>query len=147
MLQGWEAVSGPDIKCSAAFLARYIKDGKIKPEKVIDCGGGIGRISKELLVNFFDKVDIVDQAPNLIATAKETITNPRMRNFYVSGLQDFVFEDQYDCIWIQWVLLHMVDDDVIKFLIKCKKNLKEGGMLCVKENEKKKVDEEYNRED
>ncbi len=138
MLQGWDKVSEPDLKCSAAFLERYIKEGKIKPGKVIDCGGGIGRISGQLLVNYFENVDIVDQAPNLIQTAKATIKHPHMKNFYVCGLQDFVLPQKYDCIWVQWVLLHMTDDDVVAFLKKCKASLAEGGILVVKENEKYK---------
>ena len=126
MLQGWDRVSEPDVKCSKAFLDSYIKSGKIKPGKSIDCGGGIGRVSKEVLVNFFEAVDIVDQAANSIKKAKESITSPNMRNFYVSGLQDFVFEDKYDCIWIQWIFTHITDEDCIKFLIKSKANLAEG---------------------
>lgn len=125
MLQGLEVVSKPDIECSSKFLQQYIKEGKINPEKAIDCGGGIGRISKELLVKYFKKVDIVDQAPNLIKAAKEQIKDANMRDFYISGLQDFSFPDEYNCIWIQWVLMHMPDIDAIKLLKKCKKSIAE----------------------
>ena len=138
MLQGWDKVSEPDLKCSGAFLEKRIKEGKLKPGRVIDCGGGIGRIAGKLLVKHFESVDIVDQAENLIKTAKETIKDPHMKNFYVSGLQDFAFEGKYDCIWVQWVLLHMTDEDVVKFLKKCKESVAEGGILVVKENEKVK---------
>lgn len=136
MLQGWAKVSEPDVKCSAAFLTKLIKAGKVKPGKALDCGGGIGRVSKELLVKFFDTVDIVDQASNLIDKAKTSICSPKMRNFFVSGLQDFDFAEKYDCIWIQWVMLNLTDEDFVKFLIRCKKGLAPGGIICLKENEK-----------
>lgn len=135
MLQGITSVSGPDIEFSAKFLERHIKAGTIQPGKVIDCGGGIGRISKELLVKFFPVVDIVDQAPSLITAAKKSIAHPHMRYFLVSGLQDFVFPDKYDCIWVQWVLLHLTDDDAVNFLAKCKASMAKNGILVVKENE------------
>ncbi|MDR3548581.1 MAG: methyltransferase domain-containing protein [Candidatus Pacebacteria bacterium] len=136
MLQGWTQVCEPDIKCSFAFLSKLIKEGKLKPGKALDCGGGVGRVSKELLTKFFDIVDIVDQAPNLIEKAKTSIGSPRMRNFFVSGLQDFAFAEKYDCIWIQWVLMNLTDDDMVKFLARCKESLAPGGLICAKENEK-----------
>ena len=135
MLQGYEIVTTADIECSSKFLKAYIEEGKIEPEKAIDCGGGIGRVSRELLTKFFNKVDIVDQAVNLIEAAKTSIKSERMRNFYVSGLQDFEFPDIYNCIWIQWVLMHIPDKDAIDLLKKCKKSIAEKGVLVVKENE------------
>lgn len=129
VLQGFGSVSYTDLDCSSQFLKRWIKNGKLTPHKAIDCGGGIGRISGGMLVKFFEKVDIVDQAENLIKAAKEKIKDTHMRNFYVSGLQDFKFQDKYDCIWVQWVLLHLTDDDAIKFLTKCKGNLEKNVYL------------------
>lgn len=57
-----------------------------------------------------------------------------VRHFYCKGLQDFKFEHTYDCIWIQWVLTHLNDEDNIAFLIKAKAHLSEGGVIIVKEN-------------
>lgn len=33
------------------------------------------------------------------------------------------FEFDYDCIWIQWVIGHLIDKDLVNFLKKCKENL------------------------
>ncbi|CAD7950262.1 unnamed protein product [Amoebophrya sp. A120] len=42
---------------------------------------------------------------------------------------------QYDCIWNQWVLLYLTDDDLITYLQKCQRQLtKPGGFMFVKEN-------------
>lgn len=57
-----------------------------------------------------------------------------IRHFYCQGLQDFIFDHHYDCIWVQWVLTHLKDDDVVNFLKKAKKSLKSGGVIIVKEN-------------
>jgi len=48
---------------------------------------------------------------------------------------DFSFEKNYDCIWIQWVISHLPDDDAIKFLESCRKHLTENGVIVLKENE------------
>jgi protein N-terminal methyltransferase len=37
-------------------------------------------------------------------------------------------------IWIQWVLLYLTDEDLVSFLKRCLAGLKEGGLICVKEN-------------
>lgn len=46
-----------------------------------------------------------------------------MRHFYVKGLQEFDFEEKYDCIWVQWVFSHLNDADAKIFLMKAKKAL------------------------
>lgn len=57
-----------------------------------------------------------------------------MGHFYCNGLQDFEFEEKYDVIWIQWVIGHLHDDDLLIFLNKCKQALAPNGLLCIKDN-------------
>ena len=59
----------------------------------------------------------------------------------MQGLQQFQFETKYDCIWIQWCLCYLTDDDCFKFLAKardslevCTENPNKQGLLFVKEN-------------
>ena len=94
--------------------------------ELIDCGGGIGRFCKQVLLPVFEEVDLVDQNPLFIEEAKQLLGEfPSMKEYYVSGLQDFEFRHKYDCIWIQWVSGQLVDDDYIKFLERCRKALTE----------------------
>jgi protein N-terminal methyltransferase len=60
-----------------------------------------------------------------------------VRHFYCAGLQDFKFEEKYDCIWIQWVLSHLSDKDAVDFFKRAKSHLNEGGLIVVKENHSK----------
>lgn len=53
-------------------------------------------------------------------------------HFYAKGLQEFDFEEKYDCVWIQWVLSHLTDSDAIEFLKKAKGSLNPGGIIVVK---------------
>lgn len=55
----------------------------------IDCGAGIGRVSRELLLPYFNTVDLVEQDAKYVAKARTNITDARLQNFWCMGLQDF----------------------------------------------------------
>ena len=58
-----------------------------------------------------------------------------MGEFYNVGLQDWQPRSgHYDCIWVQWVLPHLTDDDLVKFFVRCKEGLTETGIIVVKES-------------
>ena len=52
MLGGYGHTSGLDIEWSKGVLDRYIGEG-LETDRCIDCGAGIGRITKDLLVERF----------------------------------------------------------------------------------------------
>ena len=73
----------------------------------MDCGAGIGRITKRLLLPLFRVVDLVDVTEDFLAKAKTYLgeEGKRVRNYFCCGLQDFSPEPgSYDVIWIQWVI-------------------------------------------
>lgn len=84
------------------------KTNKIGETKLaIDCGAGIGRITKNLLVKNFENVEMVDVTEGFISKAKEYLgpDSVKVVQFHVCALQDFNPQmNKYDCIWIQWVL-------------------------------------------
>lgn len=137
MLGGYGHISTVDIKGSTQFLRQLFRL-KVAPgkERAIDCGAGIGRITKNLLFNHFKKVDLVEQDPAFVAQARTALeAHSHMGNFYCSGLQSFEPEaDTYDVIWCQWVLGHLKDDDLIQFLQRCIRGIKENGIIVIKEN-------------
>lgn len=49
--------------------------------------------------------------------------NPRVGEFYQRGMQEMVFEHKYDLIWIQWVIGHLTDNDLLDFLRRCEQAL------------------------
>ncbi|XP_015112399.1 N-terminal Xaa-Pro-Lys N-methyltransferase 1 [Diachasma alloeum] len=138
MLGGFGFISHTDIDGSQAFLKSLFKL-KNPPDKnyAVDCGSGIGRITKNLLVKHFKRVDLVEQNSKFLETAKESLSgcSQKIGEYYPLGLQDFSPEPQkYDVIWCQWVLGHLQDDDLVDFFQKCINGLKENGVLIVKEN-------------
>lgn len=139
MLGGYAHISNTDINGSAKFIRKYIRgdNARTTSHRALDCGAGIGRITKRLLTPLFDSVDMVDVNPKFISEAKSFLDKDvsRIGEFFVVGLQDFTpKEGHYNVIWIQWVLGHLTDDDLVKFFQRCQRGLAEGGLVIVKEN-------------
>lgn len=112
MLGGFAAVDPIETRSSLNF----VKDELNGTGYACDCGAGIGRVTKNFLLRVpFDKVDLVEQAPNFVEQAKseylkQEIEQGRVGDVKCQGLQDFVPENgKYDLIWCQWVLGHLTD--------------------------------------
>lgn len=149
MLGGFGGLTFPDIRASITFLQFLFK---IKPspgrQQALDCGAGIGRVTKNLLIQFYDKVDIAEQEPKFAQTAEETLRpTGHLGTVFNVGLQNFTPEaKKYDMIWAQWVLGHLKEDDLINFYRRCLAGLKKNGVMVIKENvtnaNKIEIDEE-----
>ncbi|KAI4464464.1 hypothetical protein MML48_3g00001658 [Holotrichia oblita] len=139
MLGGFGHISQIDIHGSRQFL-RLIFQLKEPPGKstIVDCGAGIGRITKHLLSHIFQNIDLVEQNKMFLDQAKDYLgpgVYKKVGQLYNVGLQDFTPEnDKYDVIWCQWVLGHLTDTDLVKFLERCRSGLKKDGIIILKEN-------------
>nr|KAG5710597.1 hypothetical protein BaRGS_013243 [Batillaria attramentaria] len=114
-----------------------IGGGKTTAKRALDCGAGIGRITKRLLLPVFQTVDMVELSQKFCDAARDFIGRDADRVEYITccGLQDFTPEPgRYDVIWCQWVLSHLRDDDLVAFFNRCKAGLAENGVIVVKEN-------------
>ena len=62
MLGGYERVSKVDIRGSTAFLKSFTqgKNARTKTTRALDCGAGIGRVTKGLLLPLFETVDLAE---------------------------------------------------------------------------------------
>lgn len=93
---------------SLGFLF-YSKEGQGKTGTgcALDCGAGIGRITKRLLLPLFHTVDLVDVTQEFLDKARNYLSEEakRVENYFCCGLQDFQPQpERYDVIWIQWVI-------------------------------------------
>jgi protein N-terminal methyltransferase len=158
VLDGYVSASEPDLQESRTFLEKLARVyGKNTDKQIInadrelralDCGAGIGRISSGVLIEKFHYVDLVEPVSHFIDEAKKILGNLGHKgNFYEYSLQDFNTMEKYNCIWIQWVLGQLTDNDVIMFFKRCKSMLKPNGVIIVKENILSNgfaIDENYN---
>lgn len=139
MLGGFGCISNIDIQGSLKFLKPFLvaKKKSTGHHRALDCGSGIGRVSKHLLLPLFDYVDLLDQNQTFLDESVDYINedNKRVENRLCMGLQDFTSEaGRYDVIWCQWVLMQLRDDDVVEFFRRCKAALCKNGLLILKEN-------------
>jgi len=146
-----DAVSVSDVEQSEVFLRKVLGADRLEkavagkaPLVAADCGAGVGRVSKDLLLRFFATVDIIEPSEHLLAAAKTRLAAAvkkggdlvgKPRTFLQSGLQAWSPPPaSYDVIWVQWALLYLTDADAIAFLKRAAAALKPGGVLVVKEN-------------
>ncbi|KAG2469727.1 N-terminal Xaa-Pro-Lys N-methyltransferase 1 [Polypterus senegalus] len=139
MLGGYGDISNVDITGSKKFLQKFLGEGagKTGTSCALDCGAGIGRITKRLLLPLFQMVDMVDVTKEFLAKAKSYLgkEGERVGNYFCCGLQDFhPQQGRYDVIWIQWVIGHLTDEHFVQFLRRCKLGLKPNGIICIKDN-------------
>ncbi|XP_023209798.1 N-terminal Xaa-Pro-Lys N-methyltransferase 1-B-like isoform X2 [Centruroides sculpturatus] len=139
MLGGFSEISNIDIQASARFLNTFLQDKKnpLGHSRAIDCGAGIGRITKHFLLKIFDIVDMVEQSQRFLDHAREYIGSEanRVDKLICCGLQDFVPEpNTYDVVWCQWVTGHLTNDHFITFLKRCKASLRKNGVIVIKDN-------------
>lgn len=139
MLGGYGHISSIDISSSRKFLQRFLREGpnKTGTSCALDCGAGIGRITKRLLLPLFGVVDMVDVTEDFLVKARTYLgeEGKRVRNYFCCGLQDFSPEpSSYDVIWIQWVIGHLTDQHLADFLRRCKQGLRPNGIIVIKDN-------------
>ncbi|KAM8873164.1 N-terminal Xaa-Pro-Lys N-methyltransferase 1 isoform 1-T2 [Synchiropus picturatus] len=139
MLGGYGSISNIDLNGSKAFLQKFLGEGqgKTTPGCALDCGAGIGRITKRLLLPLFKTVDLVDVTQEFLDKAKTYLgeDGKRVGHYFCSGLQDFKPESgRYDVIWIQWVIGHLTDEHLVDFLQRCQKSLRPKGFIVIKDN-------------
>ncbi|KAJ1551846.1 N-terminal Xaa-Pro-Lys N-methyltransferase 1 [Cladochytrium tenue] len=144
MLGGFGRLSAIDAAASLDFLRAFRADDDARARAAAatslphaNCGAGIGRVSATFLLKAFDRVDLVEQDAKFLERARAALAKDaaRVDNFHHVGLQSFVPEEgRYDLIWSQWVVGHLTDDDLVAFLQRCRRGLKPGGAIGIKDN-------------
>ncbi|EPS73318.1 hypothetical protein M569_01434, partial [Genlisea aurea] len=148
VLGGYGHVNEIDIQASELFLKsilleRFGDSGKPRRFAALDCGAGIGRVSKDLLIRYFHEVELVEPVVHFLDAARSNLAPENLNapwehkatNFFCEPLQEFTPQDQrYDVIWVQWCIGHLSDEDFVSFFKRAKVGLKPGGFFILKEN-------------
>ncbi|KAG8436492.1 hypothetical protein GDO86_007549 [Hymenochirus boettgeri] len=138
MMGDFSELSDTDIESSRDFLRRFVGGpGKAGTDFALDCGSGIGRVSKNVLLPVFSNIELVDMMEPFLEEAQSYLDEEgdRVETLYCYSLQDFTPSiRKYDVIWIQWVSGYLTDKDLLDFLIRCRNALKYNGVIILKDN-------------
>jgi protein N-terminal methyltransferase len=147
MLGGFNNTRLPrvDITGSRTFLSHPVIKKRLVASSynhAVDCGAGIGRITKNLLTKVFKKTDLVDPIKSFTKDVMEgeylraERDEGKIGDVFAIGLQQFIPEKgKYSVIWNQWCLGHLTDADLIEYFVRCREGLvDDGGVIIVKEN-------------
>ena len=138
MCGGLSGIHDYDILSTELAISKF-NTSNIK--SVLEVGCGIGRISTNILFKYFENIDLLERKREFLIKAEERCKNLNyqhgktiFRDFYNSSIEDFTFKNNYDLIFIQWVLEYLTDENLDEFLIKVYNNLNHQGVLIIKEN-------------
>lgn len=131
VLGGMEHVHEADIAESREFLESIPGLGRLR---ALDCGAGIGRISKHLLTKMFEKTDLLEPMHHMLEQAKAEMDMDRVGHLLETSMEQVVLTETYDVVVIQWAAIYLTDDHFSEFLAKCKRSLNPGGVIFFKEN-------------
>lgn len=133
VLGGLPEVHDVDIKESKEFVESLGPSlGRVR---ALDCGAGIGRISKHLLCDLFESVDLMEPVPHMVEQARRDLAGRNVGEFIMTSMQKAQLPPQhYDVIWIQWAAIYLTDEDFVRFLQLCQRALRPGGAIIFKEN-------------
>ena len=140
MLGGFPQISRTDLKGSANFLAKIRREFPSSEKKIlcrgVDCGAGIGRVTAGFLSTVCEVIDMVEPVEKFAQEAKAANLAGKglVGNVYVTGLENWQPQEQYDLIWHQWCLGHLTDEQLVAHLKRCKKAMTVDGWIIVKEN-------------
>ncbi|CAI9549864.1 unnamed protein product [Staurois parvus] len=138
MMGDFSDLSNTDIESSREFLRKFVGGpGKAGTDYALDCGSGIGRVSKHVLLPVFNTIELVDMTEPFLEEAQNYLEEEadKVETLYCYCLQDFIpTPKKYDVIWMQWVSGHLTDRDLLIFLLRCKNALKENGVIIIKDN-------------
>ena len=131
VLGGMDHVHEADIRESRAFIESIADVGRVR---ALDCGAGIGRISKYLLSPMFDKTDLLEPMAHMLEQAKKELPEDRVGEYILDSMEKAVLPHAYDVVVIQWVAIYLTDEHFASFLAKCKAALRPNGFIFFKEN-------------
>lgn len=130
-----------ELRGSKSFLAKVRRLIPTLPDQQklglgVDCGAGVGRVTKGFLSDVCEVVDIVEPVEKFTQDLKEGELGQRgvIGDIYNVGLQDWNPHKKYDLIWTQWCVGHLTDAQLVAYVARCRDLLKESGIMVVKEN-------------
>lgn len=122
------------------FLDRVISIApKFKLNNCLDCGAGVGRITKHVLLKRFKHVTLLEANLHWSVRSRAYLGRKRANqctfiNDKLENLSNILPVKSVDLIWFQWCLQYVTDIDAIAILTAAGKGLTSTGLIILKEN-------------
>lgn len=79
VLGGYGESHEADVKFSKELLERFPTKSKTR---ALDCGAGIGRITKHVLLDYYSEIDLVEPASDLLSQARQFVASDKLKVLY-----------------------------------------------------------------
>ena len=127
-----------DVTHSQALLdAVRASRPQLQLNHALDCGAGIGRVTKHVLLRRCERVTLLEPCSRWHKQARRYLGNKRAQrcSFVCERLEGFQPpRTSFDLIWVQWCLQYLVDAHVVQALQHLSAALTPHGVLVLKEN-------------
>ena len=130
--------SEEDVSHSLQFLdALRAARPALQLRSALDCGAGVGRVSKHVLLRRCERVCLLEPCDRWLKQARRYLGKKRAASclFVCERLEEHAPpEATYDLIWVQWTLQYLIDAHVVSALRRLGRALSPHGLMIVKEN-------------
>ena len=113
---------------SIIFMKKFLGElTSLGQTRALDVAGGDGRVTKALLHDDFEAVDMFDLDQKVVEKVdKERPLLPKLGRVDQATIQAYEFKKKYNLILMCWCSGYPEDDELIAFLSKAKKHLIPG---------------------
>ena len=157
VLGGFGSISEVDVEGSRNFLRGLVEKRRLKTGKALDLGGGVGRVSTNVLARIFDRVVMLEVSPRLCDAASKSMNTSAGGSMdtdmdtdkegqqgsssvasrvevVCGGMETYRSLEGFDCIWCQWCVGHFSDKDFVTFLKSANEKMNRGAYIILKDN-------------
>ncbi|EPY42398.1 hypothetical protein AGDE_01525, partial [Angomonas deanei] len=122
-----------DIEESRQFI-ESIRDGG--RGKCIDCGAGMGRVTRDLLCPLYSRCDVLESQSHMLEQAERYLADqPSAGDFILGRLESVPLPPRtYDLVFLELAAMYLTDADLVTFLKQAKVSLTKKGFIFLKEN-------------
>lgn len=130
-----DEVSKDDIE-STKEIFEFIKQNKLaKFGKVLEFAAGLGRVTKGILLDNFKELVLVEPTQSSVDVLKQIQKqNKKIKEIHHTTVQNYKFDQKFDVIFCEGFFDYLNETDLFKLLLDIRRNLKDNGVVIIKEN-------------
>ena len=99
-------------------LNRFIGElATMKCETALEVACGAAHCTKAVLSKKFCKIDLFDESQGAVTDALKNLEGvERVGQVATSRMQDYTFDEKYNCILLRYCVGYLTDDELVQFI-------------------------------